>query len=47
MVAEIFAINPMPRCFKTAGPCQDDIHYMLPPTRRLPTLERLIGQRHY
>jgi hypothetical protein len=23
MVAEIFAINPMPRCFNTAGPCQD------------------------
>jgi DNA polymerase III delta prime subunit len=37
----------MPRCFNTAGPCQEDIHYMLPPTRRLPTLERLIGQRSY
>jgi hypothetical protein len=37
----------MVRCFNTAGPCQDDIHYMLPPTRRLPTLERLIGQRSY
>jgi type II secretory pathway predicted ATPase ExeA len=37
----------MLRCFNTAGPCQDDIHYMLPPTRRLPTLERLIGQRSY
>jgi hypothetical protein len=37
----------MSRCFNTAGPCQDDIHYMLPPTRRLPTLERLIGQRSY
>jgi hypothetical protein len=23
MVAEVFAINPMPRCFNTAGPCQD------------------------
>jgi AAA-like domain len=40
-------ISPMPRCFNTAGPCQEDIHYMLPPTRRLPTLERLIGQRSY
>lgn len=37
----------MPRWFNTAGPCQDDIHYMLPPTRRLPTLERLIAQRSY
>jgi type II secretory pathway predicted ATPase ExeA len=37
----------MPRWFNTAGPCQDDIHYILPPTRRLPTLERLIAQRSY
>jgi hypothetical protein len=37
----------MPRWFNTAGPCQDDIHYILPPTRRLPTLERLIDQRSY
>jgi hypothetical protein len=47
LVDETSAISPMPRCFNTAGPCQDDIHYMLPPTRRLPTLERLIGQRSY
>jgi hypothetical protein len=37
----------MPRWFNTAGPCQADIHYVLPPTLRLPGLERLIGQRSY
>jgi hypothetical protein len=37
----------MPRWFNTAGPCQSDIHYMLPPTQRLPELERLIEQRSY
>jgi hypothetical protein len=37
----------MPRWFNTAGPCQSDIHYMLPPTQRLPDLERLIEQRSY
>ncbi|BAU13012.1 unknown protein [Leptolyngbya sp. NIES-3755] len=37
----------MTRWFNTAGPCQADIHYMLPPTRRLPNLERLIQQRSY
>lgn len=37
----------MTRWFNTAGPCQPDIHYMLPPIRRLPTLERLIQQRSY
>jgi ATPase family associated with various cellular activities (AAA) len=37
----------MTRWFNTAGPCQADIHYMLPPIRRLPTLERLIQQRSY
>jgi type II secretory pathway predicted ATPase ExeA len=37
----------MPRWFNTAGPCQEDIHYILPPTLRLPTLERLIAQRSY
>jgi hypothetical protein len=37
----------MTRWFNTAGPCQEDIHYLLPPTRRLPTLERLIDQRSY
>ncbi|MDJ0676172.1 MAG: ATP-binding protein [Calothrix sp. MO_167.B42] len=37
----------MPRWFNTAGPCQEDIHYMLPPTTRLPDLEGLIQQRSY
>jgi predicted AAA+ superfamily ATPase len=37
----------MSRWFNTAGPCQEDIHYILLPTRRLPTLERLIAQRSY
>jgi hypothetical protein len=37
----------MPRWFNTAGPCQADIHYMLPPTQRLPELQRLIQQRSY
>ena len=37
----------MPRWFNIAGPCQEDIHYMLPPTVRLPGLERLIAQRSY
>ncbi len=39
---------PLPmRWFNTTGPCQPDIHYMLPPLTRLPTLERLIVQRNY
>src|SRR4028118_1270300 len=37
----------MPRWFNTAGPCRDDIHYLLPATRRLPNLERLIAQQSY
>lgn len=37
----------MPRWFNTAGPCQENIHYMLPATRRLPNLERLIAQQSY
>ena len=37
----------MSRWFNTAGPCQSDIHYMLSPTIRLPSLERLIQQRSY
>jgi type II secretory pathway predicted ATPase ExeA len=37
----------MPRWFNTAGPCRADIHYMLPATRRLPNLERLIAQQNY
>jgi DNA polymerase III delta prime subunit len=37
----------MPRWFNTAGPCQEDIHYTLSATLRLPNLERLITQRNY
>jgi type II secretory pathway predicted ATPase ExeA len=37
----------MTRWFDTAGPCQPDIHYMLPPTTRLPYIEQLIDQRNY
>ncbi len=34
----------MTRWFNIAGPCSDDIHYMLSPTVRLPDLEELIQQ---
>ncbi len=37
----------MTRWFNTAGPCQADIHYMLPALERLPSVERLILQRGY
>jgi type II secretory pathway predicted ATPase ExeA len=37
----------MTRWFNIAGPCNDDIHYMLSPTIRLPDLEELIQQRSY
>ncbi|MBD2776486.1 ATP-binding protein [Iningainema tapete] len=37
----------MSRWFNIAGPCQDDIHYMLSPTARLPDVEELIQQRSY
>ena len=37
----------MLRWFNTAGPCKADIHYMLPPTMRLPNLQRLIAQQSY
>lgn len=37
----------MPKWFNTAGPCQADIHYMLPPLRRFPGIERLVTQRGY
>jgi type II secretory pathway predicted ATPase ExeA len=37
----------MSRWFNTAGPCRDDLHYILPATRRLPNLERLIAQQSY
>ena len=37
----------MQRWFNTAGPCQADIHYMLPATERLPEIKNLIDQRNY
>ena len=37
----------MPRWFNTAGPCRADIHYMLPATSRVPSLQRLIAQQNY
>lgn len=37
----------MYRWFNIAGPCEADIHYMLPPTARLPDLSRLIAQESY
>ncbi|MBE7385095.1 MAG: AAA-like domain-containing protein [Leptolyngbya sp. SIO1E4] len=37
----------MTRWFNTAGPCQPDIHYMLPSLERLPSVQRLIAQRGY
>jgi hypothetical protein len=39
--------NSMTRWFNIAGPCKDDIHYLLSPTVRLPDLEELIQQRSY
>ena len=37
----------MQKWFNTAGPCQADIHYMLPATKRLPEIKKLIDQRNY
>ena len=37
----------MPRTFNTAGPCRPEIHYMLPPERRLPSVRALIDQQAY
>jgi type II secretory pathway predicted ATPase ExeA len=35
------------RFFNTAGPCKPDIHYMLPPTARLPGVQRIIDRQGY
>ena len=40
-------LTPMPRWFNTAGPCQAENHYMLPPLTRLPQVKRLIAQHSY
>ncbi|MEM8641366.1 MAG: ATP-binding protein [Cyanobacteria bacterium P01_G01_bin.54] len=37
----------MTQWFNTAGPCRADIHYMLPPTERLPGVKKLIAQQGY
>jgi len=37
----------MARFFNTAGPCRPEMHYMLPPERRLPDIRRLIDQELY
>jgi hypothetical protein len=34
----------MPRHFNTTGPCKPNLHYMLPPTDRLPNLERVLAK---
>ncbi|OGR04008.1 MAG: hypothetical protein A2284_01720 [Deltaproteobacteria bacterium RIFOXYA12_FULL_61_11] len=37
----------MPRFFNTAGPCNPEWHYMLPPEDRLPNVRELIDSRAY
>ncbi len=37
----------MARHFNTAGPCDPEIHYMLPPEQRIPRVRELIDQRGY
>jgi len=37
----------MNKWFNTAGPCKSDIHYMLPPTERLPKVRTLIDRQNY
>ncbi len=37
----------MMRHFNTAGPCRQNLHYMLPSTSRLPNLEQFIAQENY
>jgi hypothetical protein len=37
----------MNRWFNTAGPCQPEMHYMLPSMPRLPQLETLIDRAGY
>ena len=37
----------MPRWFNTAGPCQPELHYMLPASQRLSEVRQLIDQGRY
>jgi len=39
--------KPTNKWFNIAGPCKADIHYMLPPLARLPSLEPLVEQQGY
>jgi hypothetical protein len=48
MLKVVWSCQPVSmRHFNTAGPCDPDIHYMLPPLTRLPSLLTLIDQRTY
>jgi len=40
-------LEPMPKRFNTAGPCDPDRHYMLPPERRLPGVRELVAEGSY
>ncbi len=37
----------MPRHFNTGGPCRADIHYMLPPERRIPKVRAIVEAEDY
>ena len=39
--------EPIARFFNTAGVCEPEDHYMLPPRRRLPDVDSLIDQKAY
>ena len=36
----------MPRHFNTTGPCKPNLHYTLPPSDRLPNLERMVERQN-
>jgi hypothetical protein len=40
-------VDAMTRWFNVAGPCQPDIHYMLPAAARLPEVAALVAERSY
>ena len=37
----------VPRHFNTTGPFKPNLHYVLPPTDRLPNLERVVEKQNY
>ena len=45
--SSVFPPGPMTKWFNTAGPCKATIHYLVPPSQRLPNLVRLIDQENY